>query len=181
MTTGDEVAATLRRKRNMKCCAYIVIRVMLETIIIVMFALTVMRVKTPKVRLGSVMVEIHNTTTSSFNMRLIAKLTVKNTNFGHFKFENTTATITYEGAKVGQALIVKGRAKARETRRMDITVDVSSDRLSGASGTFTLGSQAKLSGKVHLFKIIKKKKSAEMSCTMVVDVANSQILNLSSK
>ncbi|KAF8380155.1 hypothetical protein HHK36_027638 [Tetracentron sinense] len=181
MTMGDEEAATLRRKRNIKCITYIVGGVVLQTIIIVVFALTVMRIKSPKVRLRSVTIESLDTNTSSFNMRLIAQVTVKNTNFGHFKFENSTASVTYEGTTVGQAFIDRGRTRARETKKMNITVDVSSDRLSGASGTLTLGSHAKLSGKIHLFKIIKKKKSAEMDCTMIVNLLNKAIQELNCK
>ncbi|KAF8379614.1 hypothetical protein HHK36_029055 [Tetracentron sinense] len=193
MTTGDvEVASEVRRKRNIKCFVYVVVGVVLQTIIITVFALTVMRIKSPKVRFGSVTVEsltVGTTPSPSFSMRLIAQVTVKNTNFGHFKFENSTATFSYGGATVGEALIAKARARARETKRMNIMVDVTSSDLSGASslgsdinsGTLRLSSQAKLSGKVHLFKIIKKKKSAEMSCTMSVHIATKTIQDLNCK
>ncbi|KAF8379615.1 hypothetical protein HHK36_029056 [Tetracentron sinense] len=192
---SDEESATmaqskeLRRKRNIECYAHIAVGVVLLTIIILVFALTVMRIKTPDVKLRSVTVEnlnVGTTASPSFNMTLIAEVSVKNKNFGHFKFENSTATVSYRGMTVGEAYIAKGRAKARKTRRMNVTIDVNSDRLTGVSnlssdinsGILTLRSQAKLSGKVHLMEMIKKRKTAEMSCTMTISLISPGILDL---
>ncbi|KAF8380156.1 hypothetical protein HHK36_027639 [Tetracentron sinense] len=174
MTTGDVEAAKLRRKRNRRCCVYIIAGIVFQTIIILVFALTVMRIKSPKVRLRNVTVQTLNTNTSTFHKKLSAQITVKNTNFGHFKFESSTVSVTYNGATVGQAQIDKGRARARQTKKMDITIDLQSSKLSSTSGTLVLSSHAKLSGKVHLFKVIKKKKSAEMSCTMGFNTATNK-------
>ncbi|RVX04053.1 hypothetical protein CK203_015570 [Vitis vinifera] len=78
----------------------------LQTLVILTFALIIMKIKTPKVRFGTETVQASNlvigTAASGFNMSLAAKLTVENTNFGHYKFDQTTGTITYEGVKSGQ-------------------------------------------------------------------------------
>ncbi|KAK9290284.1 hypothetical protein L1049_008451 [Liquidambar formosana] len=171
-----------------KCLAYVAAFVVFQTIIILVFALTVMRIKNPKVRLGVVAVEDFSTTNStSINMRLVAQVTVKNTNFGHFKYENSTATISYGGMAVGEAFIPKGRARARQTKRFNVTVDVTTDRLSSSSsnlvndinsGVLAMSGEAKLSGKVHLMKVIKKKKSGEMNCTMAVNLATRAVQDL---
>ncbi|KAA8520885.1 hypothetical protein F0562_011558 [Nyssa sinensis] len=103
-------------------------------------------------------------------MRLVTQFAVKNTNFGHFKYDNSTVTILYGGSPVGEAFIPRGRAKARQTRRFNVTVDISFEQLSGNpnltndinSGFLTLTSQARLSGKVELMKVIKKNKSGNM-------------------
>ncbi|KAF5451148.1 hypothetical protein F2P56_031437 [Juglans regia] len=189
--TGDKDA---RRKRNMKWLAYIVAGVIAQTAIIVVFVLLVMRIRNLKVRIDSVTVENVNVTSSSsspsFNMKLTALVTVKNTNFGHFKFDDSTATISYRGAEVGEGTIPKARAKARSTRKLNITVPVSSSKLSSNSGSLVsdigsgilpLSSHAKLNGKIHLFKIFKKKKSAEMNCTMEVDTKKNVIQKLTCK
>ncbi|KAF8380154.1 hypothetical protein HHK36_027637 [Tetracentron sinense] len=182
-------SAELRRKKKIKCFAYIAAFAVFQTIIILVFALTVMRIKTPDVKLGTVTVETINVGTAaspSFSMRLIAQVTVKNKNFGHYKFDESTATFSYGGMKVGEALIPKGRAKARKTRRMTIAVDVNSNGLSGNSGLsseisrgmLTLSSHTKLSGKVTVMKVMKKRKTAEMNCTMTINVASRSIQNL---
>ena len=49
------------------------------------------------------------------------------------------------------------------------------------SGKLTLTSYATLKGKVHLFKVIKKKKSAQMNCTMDVDTKKQAIQNVHCK
>uniref|UniRef100_A0A5B7BBB6 Late embryogenesis abundant protein LEA-2 subgroup domain-containing protein n=1 Tax=Davidia involucrata TaxID=16924 RepID=A0A5B7BBB6_DAVIN len=186
MANGDK---ELRRKRNIKCLIYIVAFVIIQTAIILAFVLLVMRIRDPKVRFGTVTVENLNATSSSFNMVLNAQVTVKNTNFGHFKFENSTATISYRGTPVGQAVIAKARARARSTKKLNITVTVNSNKASAdshlgsdiSSKKLTLTAHATLSGKIHLFKIMKKKKSAQMNCTMVVDTTTKAIENLMCK
>lgn len=166
----------LKKKKRLKCFAYIVLFAVFQTLVILTFALIVMKIKTPKVRFGTETVQASNlvigTAASGFNMSLAAKLTVENTNFGHYKFDQTTGTITYEGVKVGEFMIPKARARARSTKKIDIVADVNSNTLNSDHGTgfLTLNSQAKLTGKVILMKVMKKKRSAEMSCSLVIDV-----------
>ncbi|OMP06108.1 Late embryogenesis abundant protein, LEA-14 [Corchorus olitorius] len=183
------------KRNNAKCVAYVAAFIVFQTAIILVFALTVMRIKTPKVRFGTVAVESFNSGSSSssspsFDMKLVAQVTVKNTNFGHFKYENSTVTIFYGGMPVGEAAVEKGRARARQTKKFNINIDISSSRLSSSnsnlgndinSGVLPLSSQAKLSGKVHLLKVIKKKKSGEMSCTMGINLATRAVQDLKCK
>ncbi|KAA8539974.1 hypothetical protein F0562_026666 [Nyssa sinensis] len=157
------------------------------------FVLLVMRIRDPKVRFREVTVEnltVNSSSSSpSFTMSLNALVTVKNTNFGHFKFDNSTATISYRGTPVGETVITKARARARSTKKLNITVTVQSDKVSSDSQLgadisarkLTLTSQATLSGKIHLFKVIKKKKSAQMNCTMDVNTSTQMIENLMCK
>ncbi|CAK9176928.1 unnamed protein product [Ilex paraguariensis] len=193
MTTGDqESAAALRRKRNLKCLALIVAGVILQAAVILVFVLTIMRIRNPKVRFSTVTVQnlrVNSSSSPSFSMKLNAQFTVKNTNFGHFKFQSSTATILYEGKPVGEAVIDKARARARSTKKLNITVGVNSEKetrnsqLSSdiKSGKITLTSQATLKGKVHLFKVIRKKKSAQMNCTMDVNTKTHAVENLHCK
>ncbi|XP_057810148.1 late embryogenesis abundant protein At1g64065-like [Salvia miltiorrhiza] len=171
-----------------KCLAYVAAFLVFQTAIILVFALTVMKIKSPKVRFNAMVVESfssNNNTATSINMRLLAQLTIKNTNFGHFKYDNATLVVFYNGVPLGEALIPRGRTKARKTQRFNINVDVSTDTLSDTnlgndinSGILRLSSQAKLNGKVHLMKIIKKKKSGQMNCDWTVNLGNRQVENL---
>ncbi|KAK9276797.1 hypothetical protein L1049_006333 [Liquidambar formosana] len=151
-------------KRNTKCLAYVAAFVVFQTIIIVVFALTVMRIKSPKLRFGDVAVENFSTAnTNSVSMTLNAQVTAWH---------------------VGEAFIPSGRAKARQTKKFNVTVDITSAQISSNdinSGVLTLTSEAKLNGKVHLMKVIKKKKSAAMSCTMAVNLATRAVQNLKCK
>ncbi|KAI3419579.1 LEA_2 domain-containing protein [Psidium guajava] len=180
-----------RRKGKIVGC--IIAGVIAQTAIILLFVLLVMRIRNPKVRLSSVSVENlkldTSSTSPSFSMQLHAQVAVKNTNFGHFKFDKTTATISYRGADVGSMDIVKAKVRARSTKRMNVTTSVSSKKFSSVtqfrsdvdSGVLTLNGHAKLSGKVRLFEVFKKKKSAQMNCTMDVDTRAKVIKNLKCK
>lgn len=175
-----------------RCLAYVAAFIVFQTIIILVLALTVGKIRSPKVRFGAVTVQnfsTSNTTSPSFNMQLIAQVTVKNTNFGHFKYDNTSVTILYENMLVGRAEIGNGRARARQTKKFNVTIDITSNGLTSHSnlgkdmnsGILRLSSHAKLSGKVELVKVIKKKKSGEMSCTMAVDLARRAVQDLNCK
>ncbi|XP_062119578.1 late embryogenesis abundant protein At1g64065-like [Humulus lupulus] len=154
-----------------------------------------MRVRTPSLRLRSVHVHSlnyfnDNTTNPHFDMTLVAEIAVRNKNFGHFRFDNATANVTYGGVRVGDGEIVKGRARARSTKRMNVTIEVMSSnersvpqsmaKLSGdiRSGNLTLTSVAELRGKVTLMKVIKKKKTAHMNCTMTVNLGTKSVRDL---
>lgn len=177
------------RSKRKKCLAYIIAGVIAQTIIIVLFVLLVMRIRNLKVRIDSVSVESHTYTNSSFTVKLNAEISVKNTNFGEFKFDNSTATISYNGTKVGEFTIIMSRAKFRSTKRFNVTVTATSAKVSTksllasdlSSGKLPLTSYAKLSGKVHLLMIFKKKKSAELSCSMAVNTKSQAIENLTCK
>ncbi|KAF3949980.1 hypothetical protein ACB098_12G048600 [Castanea mollissima] len=177
------------RSKRKKCLAYIIAGVIAQIIIIVLFVLLVMRIRNLKVRIDSVSVESHTYTNSSFTVKLNAEISVKNTNFGEFKFDDSTATISYNGTKVGEFTIIKSRAKFRSTKRFNVTVTATSAKVSTKSllasdlnsGKLPLTSYAKLSGKVHLLMIFKKKKSAELSCSMAVNTKSQAIENLTCK
>ncbi|XP_010261401.1 PREDICTED: uncharacterized protein LOC104600247 [Nelumbo nucifera] len=176
MTSSEQEAApSARRKRNMKCFAYIVIGVILQTLIIVVFALFVLRIKRPSLKLSHVKID----SVSSGSIRLNALLAVKNKNFGHYKYESSILTFSYQDTIVGQAVIQAGRTKARKTQRLDFIINATSSQFSGNSGMITLSTHAKLSGKVHLFKVMKKRKSTQMNCTMTADLSTMNISNLS--
>lgn len=184
---SDEESATLqskelRRKKRIKIAAYVVAFAVFQSIIIAIFAVTVMKYRTPKFRLGKITMETLTSTPTpspSFSSRFIAQATIKNTNFGPYKFDNTTAVFTYGGMTIGRVVIPKGKAGFRSTKKIDVTVDLNSSGLTStdglgsdiSSGIFKVNSQAKISGKVELMFVMKKRKSAEMNCTLTFDLS----------
>ncbi|XVF52994.1 hypothetical protein PTKIN_Ptkin05aG0062600 [Pterospermum kingtungense] len=191
---SDEESASLqskelKRKKKIKYAVYIAAFVVFQTAVILVFALTVMRVKNPKVRIGRVTINTMETNNTSFDLKFIAQVTVKNTNFGHYKFDNATLSFLYDGVIVGEAIIPKARARARSTKRLDVTVEVNSRALTSttrlgselSSNVLTLNSQAKLKGKVELMKVLKTKKSPEMNCTIAFNVSTKNLQDLKCK
>ncbi|OMO98816.1 Late embryogenesis abundant protein, LEA-14 [Corchorus capsularis] len=194
MESDAELSKELKRKKRMKLIAYFAAFAIFQTIVILVFSLTVMRIKNPKFRVRSVTVDDLTFTSTpnspSFKMSFNAEVGVKNTNFGHFKFENTTISFDYRGIQVGEAFVAKGRAKARSTKKMTVIVELNSNNIIPAnsnlgsdisSGFLTLTSHSKLNGKVHLTKIIKKKKAAQMDCTMTINLESGAIQDINCK
>ncbi|GLT90830.1 hypothetical protein SLE2022_087470 [Rubroshorea leprosula] len=177
------------KRSNKKCLLYVAAFVVFQTAIILVFALTVMRVKSPKLRFGTATVGNFSTAANLPSFDLAAQVTVKNTNFGHFKYENSTLMILYGGFPVGEVAVLEGRTRAKQTKKFDVVVAVSSSRLSSNpnfqndinTGVLRLSSEGKLSGKVELMKVIKRKKSAEMSCTMGINLATRVVQDLKCK
>ncbi|XP_059667135.1 late embryogenesis abundant protein At1g64065-like [Cornus florida] len=189
---SDEEAAQskeLRRKKRMKWLAYGVAFVVFQTGIILLFALTVMKIKTPKFRVRSATFGTFTTNNASFDIQMTAELGVKNTNFGHYKFEASSIAFLYRDVQVGTATFPNARARARSTKKFTVFVDLSSTNLATnsmlgsdlSSQVLQLTSTSKLNGKVHLMKVIKKKKSTEMSCTMQINLSARQLQNVKCK
>ncbi|CAK9176930.1 unnamed protein product [Ilex paraguariensis] len=185
----EEVASVagkdLRRKKRMKCFIYIVIFALFQTGIILLFALTIMKLRTPKFRVRSATFENFSTetTNTSFNIRMITEVGVKNTNFGSYKYSQSSIDFYYKGTKVGEALVPNARAKLRSTRKFDVMVDLTSLNVPSnselgrdiSSGLLPLTSQSSLRGKVELMYVMKRKKSTNMNCSMVINIQTKQL------
>ncbi|PSS03993.1 Late embryogenesis abundant protein [Actinidia chinensis var. chinensis] len=182
---ASQYSDELRQKKRRKLFIYIAAFTVFQIIVIMVFALVIMRAKSPKVKISSAAIEGLKVDSSSYNMTLVANLKIKNRNFGNYKYERTTVNVTHGGVLVGEGVIWKGTAKARDTKEVGINVIVSSNGLTGNSGVLLLDVEAKLRGKVHLMKmmgmeiiLVKKRKGAELDCTMEVNLNNGQIQNM---
>ncbi|GMN31865.1 hypothetical protein TIFTF001_003433 [Ficus carica] len=181
----------LKRKKRIKLAIYIAIFTVSQIIVITAFVLVVMRAKSPKLRLSDKF-EFKTLTTNSspsspsFDMTFTTQVRVKNTNWGPYKFDNTTATFTYDGEPVGEVVIPKGKAGMRSTKKVTVSVSLSSTNLRNTAklgselnrGILTLGSTAKMTGKVKLIFFMKKKKSAKMHCSITLDLPNQTVRTL---
>ncbi|KAK4601452.1 hypothetical protein RGQ29_010848 [Quercus rubra] len=156
----------LRRKKGIKLAIYIAAFAVFQTIVTLVFALTVMRVRTPK---------NFNTGTRespSFDLSFTTQIGVKNTNFFPYKFDSTIATFMYEGVPVGQVIIPKVNVNSNA---LPTTTGLGSEL---GAGVLTLNSQAKLNGKMELMFVMKKKKSTEMNSTMTIDLSTKAVLSM---
>ena len=180
----------LKRKKRIKLAIYIAAFAVFQTIVILVFALTVMRVRTPKVRLGTDVtfsrLNTGNETSPSFDITFIAQVRVKNTNFGPYKYDSTTANFKFQGVNVGRVTIPEGKAGLRSTKKVSVTVNVNSNALTTLSNlgndlknkVLTLNGQAKFTGKVELLFVMKKKKATEMNCTMIIYLTSKKLKDL---
>ncbi|KAB2608710.1 hypothetical protein D8674_011878 [Pyrus ussuriensis x Pyrus communis] len=78
-----------------------------------MMSLAMMKVKTPKVRLGNI---------------------IKNTNFGPYKFDAGIVTFLYQSVIVGQVAIPKSKARMLSTKKIDVELpEFNSKTLNGTN------------------------------------------------
>ncbi|XP_008363639.1 late embryogenesis abundant protein At1g64065-like [Malus domestica] len=183
-------ADELKRQKRIKLTIYIGIFIVFQIIIITSMSLTVMKVKTPKVRLGNISVQDLNSVqaTPSFDTKFKTQIRVKNTNFGPYKFDASIVTFLYQGVIVGQVAIPMSKAGMLSTKKIEVEVSLSSRALSSSnlgrelsSGVLTLNSAANLTGKVELMFIMKKKKSSTMDCTIAFDLSSKKLKSLQCK
>lgn len=178
----------LKRKRCIKCCGIISALLLLQAIVVIILIFTVFKVKDPIIKMNGVTItklELINNTIPKpgVNMSLIADVSVKNPNVASFKYSNTTTTLFYHGSVVGEARGPPGKAKPRRTMRMNITVDIITDRLLSnpnlqsdvGSGLLTMSSYSKVPGRVKMLSIIKKHVVVKMNCTITVNISSQAI------
>ncbi|KAH7853446.1 hypothetical protein Vadar_002508 [Vaccinium darrowii] len=184
-------SAELRRQKRKKWLMYGIAFVIFQTGIIVLFSLTVMKVKTPKFRVRSASFNNMNvqTTNSSFALNMNAQFGVKNTNFGPYKYDSTTVNFLYNNILVGSADIPKSKANFLSTKKINVAVDLTSANVTGHpnlasdlnNGILPLTSTSRLNGKVELMLIFKKNKAVNMDCTMDVNTSTGELKNVACK
>ncbi|KAL6123166.1 hypothetical protein ACLB2K_075689 [Fragaria x ananassa] len=123
-----------------------------------------------------------NSANPSLSMSFVAEVSVKNPNFGRYKYDQTSISFIYEGTQVGDAVVPKATARTKATRKEIVSGAVKTVNSNLASdisaGSVTLSTYSKINGKVYLMNMIKKKKSAEMKCTMVVHLSSKQVQDI---
>ncbi|KAL3742992.1 hypothetical protein ACJRO7_018317 [Eucalyptus globulus] len=181
-----------QRRSPGKCFVYTLALIVILCAAFLGFAVTVLRVKTPELRLRRVDVKTLSYSTAaaagasssaSLTAALVGEAVLRNTNFGGFEFSNGTAVnLIYGDAALGGGKIEGGRAGARERARVTVKMEVRSSELAAdvdgsrnlasdvGSGTVKLTSYAKMRGRVTVLGWIKRWRTAEMNCTMSLEL-----------
>ncbi|XP_068652872.1 late embryogenesis abundant protein At1g64065-like [Aristolochia californica] len=175
----------LRRRRCILCCSCCVSTILLLAILVLVLAFTVFKVKDPQIKMNSVYFDrLSLDTSSGLNLAVTADISVKNPNAASFKFGNSSTLLSYRGETVGEAKSPAGKARARRTLRMNVTVDLQADRLienSGQlvrdliSGTLPVNTYTKVGGRVNLFNVFKRHVDIVLNCSITVSISTSSI------
>lgn len=189
-TAMQVINKEFRRRRCIKCCGGIVAFLLIDAIVVVILIFTVFKIRDPFIKLNGVEVNrldlVNGTTTTprpGSNVTLTADVSVKNPNYSSFKYRNTTTTLFYHGTVIGEARSPPGKAKARRTMRMNITVDVITDRLIAhpmlmtemASGLITMSSYTRVGGRVKMIKLISRHVTVKMNCSISLNITTRSI------
>ncbi|KAI3444482.1 hypothetical protein Pfo_001147 [Paulownia fortunei] len=177
-----ETAATgIRPRRCITCCGYIAALLLIQSAAVLTLAFTVFKLKGPSIRVNKLALEklaLINGTNTTLN----ADVWVKNPNFASFKYGNMTTTLFYRGAVIGEARGPPGRAKARRTTRVNVTVDIITDRILSQpdldsdlfSGLVNMSSYTRVGGRLSMF-IIKKQMTVKMNCNITINITSRAI------
>ncbi|KAK3429367.1 hypothetical protein EUGRSUZ_E00796 [Eucalyptus grandis] len=180
-----------KRKKRMKWTIGIIAFVIFQVVQALFFVLVIMKFKSPKFRIGELAVQtltVGTQASPSFNMSFVAPIRVKNTNWGPFKYDASTVYFTYGGVQVGEAIIPKSKANFKSTKKIDVSVTLSSSNLPSninsnlgselSSEIITLTSQGELKGKITVMFMFKKKKTSQMNCTMEINTTSKAVQSL---
>ncbi|GFY84135.1 hypothetical protein Acr_03g0009090 [Actinidia rufa] len=188
---GRSMSDEERRQKRKKWALYIIAFIIFQTGVIVFFSMTVMKFRTPKFRVRSApSFETFDTQASSFNVMMNTQLGIKNTNFGPYKYGNSTVLFYYRGTQIGSVFIPKSKANFRRTKKLNVAVSLvapttlasNSEWTSDiSSGILPLTSTSRLSGKIEIMFIFKKKRSVNMNCTMDLNISAKQLQNIKCK
>lgn len=193
-SSDDEAAATPlsvrknRRRRCLRCCGCVAAALLIQAAVVVALVFTVFKTRDPVIRLNRATVDrldlINGTTTPrpGSNMSLTADVSVKNPNYASFRYPNTTTSLFYRGALIGEARGPPGNARARRTLRMNVTVDVVADRVLALpdvgsdlnSGAVTISSYTEIEGRVKIW-MVKKHATVRMNCSLTINMTSQAI------
>ena len=183
---GGHAAREQRKKKRTKCFLYIVLFVIFQSGIIAIFALTIMKVRTPRFRVREATFTTFNAAPANSSLRLtmVPQFSVKNTNFGRYKYRNTTVEFFYRGAKIGEVAVPNSKAGWRSTKRftasaVNLNIAASSQLTSDlAAGVVPITSKSQVRGRVELVFIMKKNKGTKMDCSMNIAIATQAVTNI---
>ncbi|XP_059306838.1 uncharacterized protein LOC132058308 [Lycium ferocissimum] len=189
-STNSIQSKELRRKKRKKFLVYVALFTLFQIAVILFSSFYIMKVRTPIFHVRSATfdhVEYKNAENASFDIRMNVELGVKNTNFGPYKYRNSTVYFFYNDVSIGEAFVSQGKAGFKSTKKCNLLVNLSSKdvlpkdsqlRNDLSSGTLILTSKSKLEGKVELIFVIKKKKSTEMNCTITIGLADKVVQDI---
>uniref|UniRef100_A0ACD5U175 Uncharacterized protein n=1 Tax=Avena sativa TaxID=4498 RepID=A0ACD5U175_AVESA len=185
--TGWRSVQYLRKRRCLLCCCgCCVLAVVIVGLVVLVLALTVLKVKDPRLTMNGVSLTALSTGEGSgsgsglaVNATVIADVSVKNPNVASFRFSQSATEVYYRGQTVSVAYVPAGRVGARRTVRMNMTVDVLGDRfarvLNGTGGLvlgqeYDLTTYTEMNGTVRVLGVYERELQIRMNCSIIMEV-----------
>ncbi|XP_062180382.1 uncharacterized protein LOC133884830 [Phragmites australis] len=184
--TGWRSMQYLRKRRCVLCCGgCCVTTVVVVGLLILVLALTVFKVKAPRLTINAVWLTAISAGPGSglaspvaANATLTADVSLKNPNAAAFRFSQSETDVYYRGKTVSVAYAPAGSVGADRTTRMNVTLDLLGDRLAHAmNGTglvfgqeYDLDTYTTINGTVKVLGIIKKGVEIRLNCSIVIEV-----------
>lgn len=177
-------------KQSSKCLVYTLACFVAIFSVLFVFASIVLHLGDPEIELRSARL-VHNANnyyslssshSHSFNVTMIAHVTLKNPNLGCFYYGNSSVSVLYGATSVGAWDLEGARVEPRETKEFKFMLHLRFRKLLNGnlthdirSGILKLRSYSKLSGTVHVLKMVKKRKTIVMACIMNLNLTSYSI------
>ncbi|KAL8544142.1 hypothetical protein ACS0TY_004610 [Phlomoides rotata] len=176
--TAHDDAEELRRQKKRKWIKFIIFFIVSNVVINSIMAVTIQKARNPKFRIREA--NVTNFSNGGAPARLDLVFTLKNTNFGTYKYPNATLVFTHQGVEVGRADLKNNKVGWRKTKKFRLSVDLNlSNDLN--STVYPINAQGKLRGKAAIMFLMKKRKGADLNCTMNIERATQQISTITCK
>lgn len=178
-------AIKLRQRKYALCCGCTTAVLLVIAVVLLVLGFTVLHVKEPKVHVNQIFLQRleldeKGNIRTDVNVTLLADVSVKNPNAASFRFGNTTTTIYYvDGTVVGEGRNPAGKAKARRTLRMNMTVDMVPARMVAVPGlvtklvatrAVTFKTYTEIDGRVKIASVVKKRVEVKLNCTATFNI-----------
>lgn len=181
--TGGAIYTRRKYKQSNKTPVYLLAAVVISGSIFLLFASIFLRTVNPKLRQHIISIQNFNyentNSTSSLNITMLTEVTVNNKNFGRYNFDNCNAVVLYGNGTIGGGGISGGTVGSRKSKSIRVTTRIGSDylNLSSSSDLMEVTSFAKMTGRVHVMKIVNRRKSIELNCTMNLNLTSRSIVD----
>ncbi|KAJ4840773.1 hypothetical protein Tsubulata_021340 [Turnera subulata] len=173
----------IRVSRGLKICALVTaLFVVIIAVVLIILYFTVFKPRQPTITPQPVILE--NFRWSFFpievlNITLGIAVTIDNHNYGSFKYDNSTAYLSYDGNVIGEAPVAADKIPARGKHNVSTTLTIYGDKLLkddkfkrelflGSILNFT--SASTLHGKVTVLKLFKAKATSFTTCNVSIFV-----------
>ncbi|CAI9094192.1 OLC1v1029886C1 [Oldenlandia corymbosa var. corymbosa] len=186
----------IKHSKSSKCFVYSFTLLVSISLCCLIFALIVLRIGYPKLKLESIQVkdlsysvanDDHNNSRVSLNVTVVADIKLSNDNFGRFKFQNGSTSVVYGNTTLGMTDIEGGIVRGRKAKKISVVVQLeSNDDLAQnvnfssdvGSNLVKLNGYAQLRGQVKVVKFVTKHKTSFMNCSMSLNLTSQAIQDL---
>ncbi|XP_076953270.1 late embryogenesis abundant protein At1g64065-like [Bidens hawaiensis] len=167
-----------------KTLVYILSIIVIISSILLLLSSIFLRVENPKLRLHTLSIQTFqlsttNSTTTSLNITMSTNLTLNNRNFGRYVFENCNMVLLYGNDTIGGGLISGGRVGAKRTKTIGVVLQVSYGNLTVGNTTdvMEIVSYARMTGRVHVTKLVDRRRTIEMNCTVSLNLTSESFIS----
>ncbi|KAL8557320.1 hypothetical protein ACS0TY_004671 [Phlomoides rotata] len=175
---AQDAAEELRRQKKRKWIKFIIFFIVSNVVINSIMAVTIQKARNPKFRIREA--NVTNFSNGGAPARLDLVFTLKNTNFGTYKYPNATMVFTHQGVEVGRADLKNNKVGWRKTKKFRLSVELNLGNDLNST-VYPINAQGKLRGKAAIMLMMNKRKGADLNCTMDILRATQQISTIACK